>query len=275
MYLDNVKAKLTIEDNIIKGYAVVFDSVDLQGEKFTKSTYFGELDVMRPILMYNHGLDSTFKRVPIGNVTKFIKDDYGIYFEAELKALNPDLWKQQQLEDSKSYLEAIKDLIKSGVLGVSSGAVAHGVIKSNSTIEQWPFGEISVTTQPAEPKTFIKSDVIDNTIETNLNTQIEVKAGRVLSQKNYDRLKTIKTIIDEIDSEIESKLEAMQEKEKLQSGLKPETKNDYRNNHENMMLFNALNDDIVNETKKENYFDVKELELEINNIIKGALYGRE
>ena len=27
------------------------------------------------------------------------------------------------------------------------------------------------------------------------------------------------------------------------------------------------------EVKKENYFDVKEFELEINNIIKGALYG--
>jgi hypothetical protein len=252
MYLDNVKAKLTIEDNIIEGYAVVFDSVDLQGEYFTKNTYFGELSIMRPIFMYNHGLDGTLKKVLIGMTTDLSIDDYGIKFKAELKALNPNLWKELQIEDSKAYIEAIKDLVKSGKLGVSSGAVGHSVIKLNNEIKQWLFGEYSLTPTPAEPKTFIKSDVIDNneTIETNLNTQIEVKAGRVLSQKNYDRLKSIKAIIDEIDSEIESKLEAMQEKEKMQSGLKPET-------------------------KTETYFDVKELELEINNIIKGALYGRE
>jgi phage head maturation protease len=211
IFIDNIKAKLTIDNNIIKGYAVVFDSVDLHGEKFTKNTYFGELNVMRPILMYNHGLDSTFKRLPIGNVLKFEVDDYGIKFEAELKALNPKLWKQQQLEDSKSYLEAIKDLIKSGVLGVSSGAVSHGVIKSNSIIEQWPIGEISVTTQPAEPKTFV-----------------EVKAGRVISQKNLDRISTaineLNSILVDMQKEPETAKDIIFEKEK-----ETETKNIVQN----------------------------------------------
>jgi phage head maturation protease len=249
MYLDNVKAKLTIEDNIIKGYAIVFDSVDLQNEYFTKSTFLGVEENSKTILMYNHGLDETLKRVPIGITTKYAIDDYGLSFEAEIKSINPNLWKDLQIEDNQKYLDAIKDLVKSGKLGVSSGAVGHSVIKSNNEIKQWLIGELSLTPTPAEPKTFIKSEIDNNvTIETNLNTQIEAKAGRVLSQKNYDRLKSIKAIIDEIDSEIESKLEAMQEKEKLQSGMKPETKN-------------------------ENYFDVKELEVEINNIIKGALYG--
>jgi phage head maturation protease len=247
-YLDNVKAKLTIDDNIIKGYAVVFDSVDLQNEYFTKSTFLGVEENSKTILMYNHGLDETLKRVPIGITTKYAIDDYGLSFEAEIKSINPNLWKDLQIEDNQKYLDAIKDLVKSGKLGVSSGAVGHSVIKSNNEIKQWLIGELSLTPTPAEPKTFIKSDVIDTPIETNLNTQIEVKAGRVLSQKNYDRLKSIKAIIDEIDSEIESKLEAMQEKEKMQTGLKPEV-------------------------KKENYFDVKEFELEINNIIQGALYG--
>ena len=235
MYLDNVKAKLTIDDNIIKGYAVVFDSVDLQNEYFTKNTFLGVEENSKTILMYNHGLDETLKRVPIGITTKYAIDDYGLSFEAEIKSINPNLWKDLQIEDNQKYLDAIKDLVKSGKLGVSSGAVGHSVIKSNNEIKQWLIGELSLTPTPAEPKTFIKNDN-------------ELKAGRVLSQKNYDRIRLIKAEIDSMLSEMESKIEALEEKTNMETGLKPEVKND-------------------------NYFDVKEFELEINNIIKGALYG--
>jgi phage head maturation protease len=237
-YLDNVKAKLTIDDNIIKGYAVVFDSVDLQNEYFTKNTFLGVEENSKTILMYNHGLDETLKRVPIGQTIKYAIDDYGLSFEAELKALNPNLWKELQIDDNQKYLDAIKDMIKSGNLGVSSGAVGHSVIKSNNEIKQWLIGELSLTPTPAEPKTFIKSNELE----------IEAKAGRVLSQKNYDRIRLIKAEIDSMLSEMESKIEALEEKTNMETGLKPEVKND-------------------------NYFDVKEFELEINNIIKGALYG--
>ena len=242
MYLDNVKAKLTIEDNVIKGYAVVFDSVDLQGEKFTKNTFLGVENDSKTILMYNHGLDETLKRVPIGNTIKYEFDDYGLKFEAELKALNPNLWKELQIEDNQKYLEAIKDMIKGGFLGVSTGAVGHSVIKSNKEIKQWLIGELSLTPTPAEPKTFIKS-------ETNEIVENELKAGRVLSQKNYERIKLIKAEIDNMLNEMESKLEMIEEKEKSQSGLKPET-----------------------ESKN---IDIEILKSEINNIIKGALNGQQ
>jgi phage head maturation protease len=247
MYLDNIKSKLTIEDNIIKGYAVVFDSIDLQKEYFTKSTFLGIEADSKTILMYNHGLDNTLKKVPIGITTKYLIDDYGLSFEAELKALNPDLWKEIQIEDSKAYLEAIGELVKNGKLGVSSGAVAHSVIKSNNEIKQWLIGELSLTPTPAEPKTFIKSDAID-TIETN-ETQIEGKAGRVLSNKNLERIKTLKATIDEILNEVESKLDMIEEEEKKQSGLKPE----------------------IQTTK--NLIDYNELENGIINLIKGAFNG--
>lgn len=240
MYLDNVKAKLTIEDNVIKGYAVVFDSVDLQGEKFTKNTFLGVEENSKTILMYNHGLDETLKRVPIGNTIKYEFDDYGLKFEAELKALNPNLWKELQIEDNQKYLEAIKDMIKGGFLGVSTGAVGHSVIKSNKEIKQWLIGELSLTPTPAEPKTFIKS-------ETNEIVENELKAGRVLSQKNYERIKLIKAEIDNMLNEMESKLEMIEEKEKSQSGLKPET-----------------------ESKN---IDIEFLKMEINNIIKGVFHN--
>jgi phage head maturation protease len=235
IFIDNVKAKLTINDNIIKGYAVVFDSVDLQNEYFTKNTFLGVEENSKTILMYNHGLDETLKRVPIGQTIKYAIDDYGLSFEAELKALNPNLWKELQIDDNQKYLDAIKDMIKSGNLGVSSGAVGHSVIKSNNEIKQWLIGELSLTPTPAEPKTFIKNDN-------------ELKAGRVLSQKNYERIMNIKKEIDSLVSEVEAIKEQQQEKLNSESGIKPEVKND-------------------------NYFDVKEFELEINNIIKGALYG--
>lgn len=240
MYLDNVKAKLSIEDNVIKGYAVVFDSVDLQGEKFTKNTFLGVENDSKTILMYNHGLDETLKRVPIGNTIKYEFDDYGLKFEAELKALNPNLWKELQIEDNQKYLEAIKDMIKGGFLGVSTGAVGHSVIKSNKEIKQWLIGELSLTPTPAEPKTFIKS-------ETNEIVENELKAGRVLSQKNYERIKLIKAEIDNMLNEMESKLEMIEEKEKSQSGLKPET-----------------------ESKN---IDIEILKSEINNIIKGVFHN--
>jgi hypothetical protein len=220
-YLDNIKAKLTINDNIIKGYAVVFDSVDLVGDKFTKDTYFGELESLRPIVMYEHGFDKTLKKLPIGIVTKFEKDEFGIKFEAELKALNPSLWKELQIENSNEYLEEIKDLIKSKKLGVSSGAVGHAVVYEGNTLKQWPFGEISVTTRPAEPKTFI-----------------ETKAGRVLSQKNLDRLSTA---INELQS-------IMTEMEKA-----PETAKD-------------MIEQKPKETTKQIDIDLKELVLDIKNL---------
>jgi len=191
MYLDSIKSKLTIEGRKIKGYAVLFDSVDLYEEYFHKDTYFGELSETKTIFMYNHGFDKTLDKVPIGLATKFIKDDIGIRFEGELKVLNPKLWKDLQIEDNDAYLDAISDLIVKNKVGISSGAVAHTVIKSVKEIKQWILGEISITPTPAEPKTFV-----------------EVKAGKVLSQKNYDRINdamtTLKSILDDLTIETET-----------------------------------------------------------------------
>jgi phage head maturation protease len=211
IFIDNIKAKLTIDNNTIKGYAVVFDSVDLQGEKFTKDTFLGVENDTKTILMYNHGFDKDLKRVPIGITTKYEFDDYGLKFEAELKALNPKLWKQQQIENNEEYLDAIKDLIKSGKLGISTGAVGHSVVKSGAIIQQWLIGEISVTPTPAEPKTFV-----------------EVKAGRVISQKNLDRISTaineLNSILVDMQKEPETAKDMIFEKEK-----ETETKNIVQN----------------------------------------------
>lgn len=184
LHLDNIKANLTADGRIVKGYAVIFDSIDLQGEKFTENTYFGELDSMKSIFMYNHGFDKSLQKVPIGVVTKFIKDEIGIYFEGELKALNVELWKELQIEDNEKYLDAISDLINSKKMGISTGAVGHTVVKSNNTIKQWIIGEVSLTPTPAEPKTFIKK-------------------GSVFNKKNKERLNIIKSTVDEMLKEIE------------------------------------------------------------------------
>jgi len=196
MYLDSIKARLSIVDRTVKGYAVLFDSVDLQGEYFHKDTYFGELDEVKTIFMYNHGLDKTLNRVPIGLATKFYKDDIGIRFEGELKVLNPKLWKELQIEDNELYLDEIKDLIVKNKVGISSGAVAHTVVKTANKLDQWILGEISFTPSPAEPN-MLKS----------------TKAGKVLSQKNYDRINeamtSLKSILEEIaGTEVKIEIEA-------------------------------------------------------------------
>lgn len=126
----------------VAGYGVVFGGEDLEGDTFTKDTDFWfDRITDSPMVMYDHGQDGEIKRTVIGRVGNKRIDNVG-------------LWVESQIEKSNSYFEAIHELVDSGRLGYSSGAVSHLVERtSDRKIVSWPIVEFSLTATPAEPRT--------------------------------------------------------------------------------------------------------------------------
>lgn len=133
----------SVGDDRIGGYLVRWGSPnekDLQREYFTKNTNF-ELDWFetRPLL-YHHGLDKTLKSTKIGTIDTIKLDDVGMWAEAQLDLRN-------------RYVNAIRSLVKNGVLQWSSGAMSHLVeTEPDGWIKTWPMPEGSTTPTPAEPR---------------------------------------------------------------------------------------------------------------------------
>lgn len=125
---------------VVAGYGVVFGGRDLEGDQFTAETKFGNLADL-PVF-YDHAqqevkaLDNE-----IGRVVSVKADDKGLWFEAEL-------------DKSHEYLDPVLELVKRGVVGLSTGAVSHLVRRDeNKTLKRWPIAELSLTVTPAEPRT--------------------------------------------------------------------------------------------------------------------------
>src|SRR5690349_12752317 len=94
----------------IGGYAAVFGGEDLQGDRFEPTTDFWleKLSATPPIL-YQHGHDSLLGEQVIGRVTTTKTDSVGLWITAQLKT-------------SRDYLQAIRELIARGVIGLSIGS---------------------------------------------------------------------------------------------------------------------------------------------------------
>jgi HK97 family phage major capsid protein len=123
----------------IKGRGVVYGGADLTGDTFTKATDFGET---RPFVgmpvYYDHSLGSM--RGQIGTVKSWQPSDDGIDVEIELDRRN-------------KYAAEVMKLVKSGALGLSTGALSHLVVREGGELKRWIVGEISLTPTPAEPRT--------------------------------------------------------------------------------------------------------------------------
>lgn len=127
-------------DNIIQGLALPFGK-DTDGEDFGPDTDFALdwfPDEGRPFL-YHHGLDETVKSAVVGRQIERWTDDLGH-------------WVKIQLDKRSKYMDAIKQLVEAGALGLSSGAMPHLVRTTKSGhIERWPWVEISGTPSPSHP----------------------------------------------------------------------------------------------------------------------------
>lgn len=126
----------------VEGYGIVWGGMDLEGDHFTKDTdfWFDQI-TSSPMVLFDHGQDGTIKKSVIGKVSNKTEDNFG-------------LWVESQIERSNEYFEAVQELVETGRLGYSSGAVSHLVERNNDgKIVQWPIVEFSLTATPAEPRT--------------------------------------------------------------------------------------------------------------------------
>ena len=129
------------KDYVIDGYALLFGIDDLYGTHFTEATDFWEGSTSdTPPLMYDHAQDPKIGLSKIGQVTKKLTDEVGIWFEATLERAN-------------KYAEAIAELIRDGKMGVSTGTSPNMMAFDGAHIMSWPIYEISLTPEPAEPAT--------------------------------------------------------------------------------------------------------------------------
>jgi len=141
--LDTLNAvKILAQDDTtatVGGYGIVFGGRDLEGETFTKTTDYMIDLVPRKLVFYDHAQQLNHK---IGTVSNddIIVDDTG-------------LWIQAQLDKSAQYVDGVLKLIDEGVIGWSSGSVAHLARRDNGVIKTWPIVEFSLTPTPAEPRT--------------------------------------------------------------------------------------------------------------------------
>jgi hypothetical protein len=139
----------SLADGAIGAFAVRFGSesqpdMSQMRDYFTKSTDFW-LDAWdrRPML-YHHALDEDTSDAPrIGTWTKAEVKDEGV-------------WLEGQLDKSHRYYGAIKELIRRGVLRLSSDSAPHLVRRavkgSTHEVTRWPLLAASLTPTPAEPR---------------------------------------------------------------------------------------------------------------------------
>src|SRR5512146_2528709 len=128
----------------LAGWAVVYGGQDLTGETVTKDTDFW-LDRLgrKKVLLYDHGFDDAVQTKVIG--------------EAEITEQEDGLWFEAQLEKANKYAQQVLRLARAGVLGASTGAIAH-LVRGEETptgyvYKSWPFPELSLTVTPAEHRT--------------------------------------------------------------------------------------------------------------------------
>lgn len=129
---------LTEDTATIGGFGVVFGGRDIVGDTFTPETDFRLDYVPSKEVYYDHALGE-------------IKTPLGLVFRTEIRDLG--VWVEAQLRRSQEYVAEVLKLIEQGVLGWSSGSIAHLVQRNGNMIKSWPIVEFSLTPTPAEPRT--------------------------------------------------------------------------------------------------------------------------
>ena len=149
-YGSGVKA---VGDYVVRGRGIVYGGKDLTGDIFTKSTDLGDTRsfVGTPVY-YDHGLGSI--RGQIGTVKAWTPVGDGIDVQIEL-------------DKRLDYIDDVMKLVKSGALGLSTGALSHLVVRQAGELKRWVVGEISLTPTPAEPRTLTEVKATqDGTVRT-------------------------------------------------------------------------------------------------------------
>jgi hypothetical protein len=139
-YQEEIKS-ISDDGEVYRGLGVVWGGKDLVGDTFTKSTEVGSERPFKGMPLYFDHAQGEIKDA-IGTVLDANSDDSGMWFDF-------------QLNKRHKYASKIKELIKTGALGLSTGAISHLVTRDSGELKCWVIGELSLTPTPAEPRTLI------------------------------------------------------------------------------------------------------------------------
>ncbi|CAB4128097.1 major_cap_HK97, phage major capsid protein, HK97 family [uncultured Caudovirales phage] len=182
-----------VSDYVVRGRGVVFGGKDLTGDRFTAKTDFGDTRsfVGMPVY-YDHGLSDLQSQ--IGTVKMWQPDDEGIDVDIEI-------------DKRHKYAQQVMALVKKGVLGLSTGALSHLVVRDGGELKRWIVGEISLTPTPAEPRTMAISDMkavpqASNGGSANVSSNTLVNTSKELSTMSDQVIKdAVKATIEEMAGE--------------------------------------------------------------------------
>lgn len=139
---------------------------DLHGEYFAPDTEFKlEWFKTRPLL-YHHGIDEEIGAEMVGEIDTVRRDKVGLWVEAQLKR-------------ATDYWEGIRELIRQGMVGWSSGTVPHLVnTMPDGKIVSWPLIEGSLTVTPADPRSVgdVRYKIADCGLLYNIDVNSTVRA---------------------------------------------------------------------------------------------------
>lgn len=182
-----------VADYVVRGRGVVFGGKDLTGDRFTAQTDFGDTRsfVGMPVY-YDHGLSDLQSQ--IGTVKMWQPDSEGIDVDIEI-------------DKRHKYAQQVMALVKRGVLGLSTGALSHLVVRDGGELKRWIVGEISLTPTPAEPRTMAISDTkavpqAGNSGPANISSNIHTFTSKELPTMSDQLIKdAVKAAIEEMAGE--------------------------------------------------------------------------
>jgi HK97 family phage prohead protease len=154
------------EEGTIKGYGSVFGNVDSHGDVVAKGAFKSSLDTSKaqgdlPMMLLQHGGDSTLDQIPIGVWTSMDEDGTGLKVEGKLAL------KTQRGSD---VYELMKMTPRPALNGLSIGyrtkdfTMGSKTDKMRRTLNAVDLVEVSIVTSPSNKKATVTS------VKSELNT---------------------------------------------------------------------------------------------------------
>lgn len=161
VYPGGALKSLDATGDVVGGHVVLFGdpaTADLSVERdfFNAETdYWLEDNGGSAPLLYKHGLTDELGPVRLGRV-EVKTDKAGVWMQGEIKL------RKEYVKKYASHVAQLKQAIKDGQMGLSSGSAPHLVVREpqkggTNRVVSWPLVEVSITPTPADPRTQVRA----------------------------------------------------------------------------------------------------------------------